>query len=234
VLSLDTPSPAPTQYRQRARRLAEALLRDRAERNARKAERAGKTVRAERAEFDPFQVVRRRVVAGRNPGYVVATPMKQVPTHKCEDHEYRGGFRIDCHGCGKSFESLGWAHCSNACKRASRERRANVADMAEVGIEPQTRHKCQECGGNIPRWRNGRQVSKATRFCSDRCARKAKRAIQNARGPDTGPPSFVRPNDKKVAVNGPLLIGPQTIPPVLRNLREWLDAGCPVTVRGRS
>jgi hypothetical protein len=50
--------------------------------------------------------------------------------------------------------------------------------MAEVGIEPPTKRKCQECGGSIPRWRKGRQVSKATRFCSPKCQR---RAAKNAR-----------------------------------------------------
>jgi hypothetical protein len=50
--------------------------------------------------------------------------------------------------CGKPFESLGWPYCSNDCKRAAQERRANAAVMAEVGIEPPTKRKCQECGGN--------------------------------------------------------------------------------------
>jgi hypothetical protein len=43
--------------------------------------------------FDPFKVTRWRVIAGGDPGYLVATPMRRVPAHKCEDGEYRGGFR---------------------------------------------------------------------------------------------------------------------------------------------
>jgi hypothetical protein len=132
--------------------------------------------------FDPFKVTRWRVIAGGDPGYLVATPMRRVSAHKCEDGEYRGGFRIDCRGCGKPFESLGWAYCSNDCKRASQDRRANVADMAEAGIEPPTKRKCQECGGNIPRWRKGRQVSKATRFCSPKCQQRADKTHERPHG----------------------------------------------------
>jgi hypothetical protein len=35
---------------------------------------------------------------------------------------------------------------------------------------------CAQCGARIPSWRNGRKVSSATRFCSDACAQKARRA----------------------------------------------------------
>jgi hypothetical protein len=144
--------------------------------------------------FDPFKVTRWRVIAGGDPGYLVATPMRRVSAHKCEDGEYRGGFRIDCRGCGKPFESLGWAYCSNDCKRASQDRRANVADMAEVGIEPPTKRKCEECGGNIPCWRKGRQVSKATRFCGDKCA---SRARQKARTLPDSPDGVLSPETAK-------------------------------------
>jgi len=48
--------------------------------------------------------------------------------------------------------------------------------MAEVGSSMPVKRKCQQCGGDIPNWRNGRRVSKAIRFCSPRCSRQAKKA----------------------------------------------------------
>jgi hypothetical protein len=86
------------------------------------------------------------------------------------------GFRIACAGCGKEFESRGLRCCSDACERQHRERQGNMAVMAEVGMEPAaTKRKCafSGCGNTIPKWRDGRRVSKATRFCSPKCSRKA-------------------------------------------------------------
>jgi len=37
--------------------------------------------------------------------------------------------------------------------------------MAEVGIQPIAKRKCECCDAAIPKWRNGRRVSRATRFC---------------------------------------------------------------------
>jgi hypothetical protein len=45
-----------------------------------------------------------------------------------------------------------------------------IVTLHEVGMEVAPKRKCQSCGVNIPNWRKGRRVSKATRFCSDRCA----------------------------------------------------------------
>jgi hypothetical protein len=176
--------------------------------------------------FDPLKVKRWRVIAGGNPGYLAATPMRRVPAHKCADGEYRGGFRIDCRGCGKPFESLGWPYCSKGCKHASRERMANAADMAEAGLEPPTKRKCEECGGSIPRWRKGRQVSKAAKFCGAKCASRARR---KARTLTDSPDGVLSPETViRGPQNGPLLIGPKTLPPILRSLPEWMAAGCPV------
>jgi hypothetical protein len=88
------------------------------------------------------------------------------------------GYRIRCAHCRKDFESLGQRCCSPECERCYRDSAANRATMAEVGIEPAAKRRCAnpECGAVIPRWRNGRQVSSATRYCSGRCSRRAKLA----------------------------------------------------------
>jgi hypothetical protein len=85
------------------------------------------------------------------------------------------GYRIRCAHCRKEFESLGLRCCSADCERRYREAQNNRAAMAEVGIEPAAKRRCEnpECVAVIPKWRNGRKVSSATRFCSPRCSRKA-------------------------------------------------------------
>jgi hypothetical protein len=86
------------------------------------------------------------------------------------------GFKIVCFGCGSEFESRGLRCCSDTCERRYRERQDNLAVMAQVGIEPTLKRKCANpaCANTIPKWRNGRQVSKSVRFCSPKCSRKAK------------------------------------------------------------
>ncbi len=88
------------------------------------------------------------------------------------------GFYIRCAGCGSEFESKGLRRCSRACERRYCERQENLAVMAEAGIEPAAKRKCENetCGAIIPKWRNGRKVSAATRFCSRTCQQRAKRA----------------------------------------------------------
>jgi hypothetical protein len=76
------------------------------------------------------------------------------------------GFLINCASCGRQFDSKGLRG------RQYRERKDNAAIMAEVGMEAAVKRKCEECGGPIPNWRNGRRVSKATRFCSPACQRR--------------------------------------------------------------
>jgi len=90
----------------------------------------------------------------------------------------RHGFLVECKGCGKEFDSKGVRCCSTECERTYRQRQEAEALMAEVGIDPPTRRKCEyeHCGRDIPNWRNGRRVSKAVRFCSPVCRRKAKLA----------------------------------------------------------
>jgi hypothetical protein len=90
----------------------------------------------------------------------------------------RDGFYIRCVGCEKEVESLGLRACSIECERHYGERQKNLAIMAEAGIEPAVKKHCAAPGCNavIPKWRKGRRVSVATRFCSPKCAARAKRA----------------------------------------------------------
>jgi hypothetical protein len=94
-------------------------------------------------------------------------------------HRSGGGVLIACRGCGRQFASKGLRCCSAACERQLHERDADAALLAEVGMEVAAKRKCQECGGDIPRWtgvgRKRRQVPVSTRFCSAKCRRKAKR-----------------------------------------------------------
>jgi hypothetical protein len=119
--------------------------------------------------FDPFNVTKWRVLAGGDPGYLVATPMMRMSG---------GGWGFDCCGCGKVFESTGAAYCKPGCRRASAERAEAVALMAEVGMDTPAKRQCQApgCTNTIPRWRNGRAVPKATKFCSPACRTAAFRA----------------------------------------------------------
>jgi hypothetical protein len=70
--------------------------------------------------FEPFKVRRWHVVAGPDPGYLPAS-MTVVPAASVPMVKFAGGFRIECRGCGKPFESLGWAYCSKPCKAKSAE-----------------------------------------------------------------------------------------------------------------
>jgi hypothetical protein len=56
--------------------------------------------------------------------------------------------------------------------------------MAEVGIKPAAKRHCENphCGAVIPKWRAGRKVSSKTRYCSPRCAQKARRASDSQNG----------------------------------------------------
>jgi hypothetical protein len=116
-----------------------------------------------------------RVVAGP-PGVEIGSYYDQ-PLPRGTD-----GFLISCATCGRSFDSTGLRCCSAECERRYRERRENEALMAASGIDRPVKRKCEYCGGDIPNWRNGRRVSKATRFCSRRC-----RARCKGGGPMSGP-----------------------------------------------
>jgi hypothetical protein len=87
------------------------------------------------------------------------------------------GWIIECAGCGKEFDSRGLRCCSTDCERRYLKRCENEQLMAAVGMERPVKRKCEApgCGRDIPNWRNGRRVSKATRFCSSRCKQAAYR-----------------------------------------------------------
>jgi hypothetical protein len=97
----------------RTQRLAEVLLRDRAERTARKATRAGNVVKIERAEFDPFGPARWRVIAGDDPGYLPKTEMRRT----------EGGWSVKCPDCDERFKSTGTKHrsCNPRPKRMGQQ-----------------------------------------------------------------------------------------------------------------
>ena len=107
----------------------------------------------------------------------------------------REGFKIDCAGCGKRFDSLGLRCCSIECERGLGQKRETERLKVEAGIEFVSKlgpkRKCQTCQGNIPRWRNGRAVS-----CSPRCSRSARGAYPH---PSAG---LVAETAKKCPENG--------------------------------
>jgi hypothetical protein len=86
------------------------------------------------------------------------------------------GFMIACAHCRKEFDSKGLRCCSPKCEHAYRERQDNLAVLAEVGEAPVAKRGCLQCGMRIPTWRKGRKVSSATRFCTPKCAQRAKRS----------------------------------------------------------
>ncbi len=91
------------------------------------------------------------------------------------------GFLIDCACCGERFDSKGRRCCSIECERGLGAKRETDRLKAEAGIEYVSKmgakRRCQGpgCPHDIPRWRNGRAVSKATRFCSPKCSHTARK-----------------------------------------------------------
>jgi hypothetical protein len=106
--------------------------------------------------FDPFKVTRWRVIAGGDPGYLVATPMTRVSGRKRDDGEIRGGFRVGCRCCGKQFESLGLAYCPACMKLPTRERMRPGRPCAAPG-----------CSGFVPiRRPGGKRVRADAKYCA--------------------------------------------------------------------
>lgn len=91
------------------------------------------------------------------------------------------GFLIECAGCKKSFDSRGLRCCSVDCERDYRRKQELEAELADDPFRV-VKRTCAECGRDLPNWRNGRRVSTATKFCSDKCRKSAGR-----RGSDQNP-----------------------------------------------
>jgi hypothetical protein len=93
------------------------------------------------------------------------------------------GFLITCKGCRREFVSRCLRCCSTECERQYRERQEIEAIVAEVGGELSAKRKCQQCGGDIPRYQGvgkaRKEVRRDARFCSPRCRERAK-AVRKA------------------------------------------------------
>src|SRR5262249_25024591 len=115
--------------------------------------------------FDPFKHTKWRGIAGSETGYLATTPMTRVSAREREDGISRAGWRSDCAGCGKRFESFGLRYCKPECRRLGQERLEARKLMVEVGMSIDKRRSGQRCGKPIPRWRNGRAVRKDAKTC---------------------------------------------------------------------
>jgi hypothetical protein len=91
------------------------------------------------------------------------------------------GFRVSCAHCRQPFTSHGLRCCSVECERALCKRQERDRELAGDPFRS-PRPPCQYCGSPLPRWRRGREVSKATRFCSRKCRDRAARSPVLARG----------------------------------------------------
>jgi hypothetical protein len=86
----------------------------------------------------------------------------------------RNGVFIVCPGCNKRFESLGLRYCSKDCQNKP-DLRESMGPLAE---DEDRRRRCQApgCTRRIPLFRNGRAVPKSTKYCSESCGARARRA----------------------------------------------------------
>ena len=140
----------------RAERLAEKLLQDRELAKQREAaRRASRREPAGLDNFDPFEPANWVAIAGSDPGYLPTIPMRKGPV----------GWHVACRACGQEFESKGLAFCAQCLEIPAEERRL----MKPVA----TGRLCQAtgCENFLPK------AAKAnTRYCSDACQQRAKRA----------------------------------------------------------
>jgi hypothetical protein len=111
----------------------------------------------------------------------------------------RHGFLISCANCRTRFDSPGWACCSIECAREYRRKRELEAELKDDPFRA-VKRKCLDCGGDIPNWRKGRRVSKATKFCSPRC--KGRHVKSTRAAPDSPKPVLARETAKKPPSNG--------------------------------
>jgi hypothetical protein len=97
----------------------------------------------------------------------------------------KNGFRIDCKGCGKNFDSKGLRCCSEDCEREFRRKQELERELKTAPFRVAKR-KCIECGRPIKRWQNGRRVSNAQKFCATPCQQKHARNRRMGSGTPTG------------------------------------------------
>jgi hypothetical protein len=115
------------------------------------------------------------------------------------------GFNINCKFCQTRFDSRGLRCCSTECERKFRQKQELDVELTDDPFRA-VKRKCENCGGDIPNWRNGRRVSAATKFCSVRCQRKGPKNGGLASGSST--PVFDVQTAKKCPENGPLQMPP--------------------------
>jgi hypothetical protein len=192
-------SPSPAQAskakKTRAGALAERLLRDRAERAARKAIRTtAAAAKTDRVEFDPFDVTRWRVIAGGNPGYLVQTP-----------------WFISCQCCGGEFESKSWAYCPTCMELPAEERR------------DQPKKAGRQCQGPGCGERLSIHARADALFCSVACRKAASRGDTEAAGTtkcdilgfglsDTAPSEMSQLEGSGTRIKRASLIAPKNFP----------------------
>ena len=165
--------------------LTHAILADRERRKAQT--KPAKSDRPAPDGFDPFEITRWRVVAGGDPGYLVATPMRRGSV----------GFHVACRACGGEFESGGLAYCAECLALPADERRA-IAPTAQGRV-----CRAPGCEQFIPR-----RARADTAYCSDACRQRARRertnVTDNRRGLSDSPQSVLSRLEAKSAneING--------------------------------
>jgi predicted nucleic acid-binding Zn ribbon protein len=140
---------------------------------------------------DHFDATGRRFEPYRAVDHLIRVPVSA----KILEQGPRGAY-ILCAGCGQKFESLGWSYCSKTCRDKLRRRESIAAAKGPIEAGD-TRRTCEApgCGQRIPRWRKGRAVSAATKYCSSKCGQRARKSIHGTGGPKR---VLERRNDKKV------------------------------------
>jgi hypothetical protein len=167
------------------------LLRDRAERAARKAA-APTRLKAPESDFDPFAITRWRVVApkGGNPGHLVKARMRRGPV----------GWFIACRACAREFESKGSAYCPDCMALPAEERRDQPKPSGRVCERP----TCDQ--------RLSMHARADARYCSAACRKAASRDKTASRLPDIAPPEMSQLEGSETRIKPASLIGPQDSP----------------------
>jgi ribosomal protein L24E len=113
----------------------------------------------------------------------------------------RHGFYIDCLQCRREFESKGLRCCSTECERTYQGRVTAAEVVAEVGGTLTEKRKCSICGGPIPKYvgtgKHRRLTNKTKTTCSNRCQEKARKMglpeASNSVDAEVGPPEPIQP-----------------------------------------